>query len=214
MESKYYYLRTSLIFACCIFIPSTTIYSLINLLTSRDGFGIGIQCFRYFTIESNILMSITSLITLAFITLNMKSKAYIVPFWLSLLLLASTSAVMLTLITVVVFLGPTMGYELMFTGGNLFMHLLNPLVALFLYTSLLNKPYYKKKWFFIGFVPTFIYGLIYVICVFGLKIWNDFYNFNLNGLWFLIFPLMILGSNLISFGIYSLRNLISATKKE
>lgn len=205
MKTKAKYLITTISY---VFIILATIYAVVELFNADFGFGMGPECFRYFTIESNIFMAITAAITIGYIIKNNKEEKDL-PLWLLIMLLSSTSAVTLTFITVAVFLGPVVGYSGLFSNGNLFMHLITPLISAGIYCVFLNKPTYNWKFFFFGFAPTFIYGLMYIICVFGLKIWPDFYNFNLNGMWFVIFPLMVIGSLTISFGIYEIRKLLS-----
>ncbi len=101
---------------------------------------------------------------------------------------------------------------MMLDGGNLFMHLVTPLVALLTLTLFENEPQFKFKYSLLGVVPTLVYGTVYVICVFAIKCWIDFYRFNLNGYWYLILPGMILLSTIISIATNFLRKLTSNKK--
>jgi len=116
---------------------------------------------------------------------------------------------MLTFTTVMCYLGVIYGYGLMLQGGNLYLHLIVPLVSLITYTLLENKPILKTKSIFIGLAPTILYGLVYVIFVFILKVWDDVYHFNNGGLWYIILPLMIVGTLVISLLISFLRKAIN-----
>ncbi len=115
--------------------------------------------FRFFTVDSNILMGITSLAYLIEIVRNKNISRQ-----LYLTKLASTTAVTLTFLVVVLYLGPISkgGMISMFRNSNLFFHLITPLLSIISFT--LTEKYNAKsvKDSFVGLIPTAIYGIYYL----------------------------------------------------
>ena len=68
----------------------------------------------------------------------------------------------------------------MFTGYNFFLHLLNPIFAVFA-LLLLKDAKFNKKTCFLALIPPFLYAIVYYIFVVLKKEWSDFYNFTLGG---------------------------------
>lgn len=84
----------------------------------------GVASLKYFTVLSNLLSAGVSLACVFFLV-----QVGFLPLWLLALRLVAASAVSLTLLTVVVLLGPSYGWKMMFSGGNLWLHLVLPLLA-------------------------------------------------------------------------------------
>lgn len=164
-----------------------------------------ITFFNYFTTLSNIYSAIVSLVVAIFIIITFKKNSPF-PKWLSLLHLSAVTSVALTFITCVFFLAPMevvnhRSYWGMFTDFLIFVHFLNPVLALLDFVFL-NK-YHKMNWIcaFWGIIPMVIYGAIYSTMVISKK-WNDFYGFTFGGnVWliFIVLPIMICVTYLISF---------------
>ena len=89
--------------------------------------GSGWSDLKYFTVESNLLVGVVSLVWL--ILRLVKGKEGL-PKWLTYLKYLSAVSVFVTFAVVVVFLGPVYGYGKMYYGSNLFFHLLIPLAAI------------------------------------------------------------------------------------
>ena len=85
----------------------------------------GLRSLKYYTVLSNLFSGLASALYVAGMLLSHSSPAG----WLLVLKLAAASVVMVTLLTVVLFLGPTMGWEYMFKAGNFWLHLALPLAA-------------------------------------------------------------------------------------
>ena len=100
--------------------------------------------------------------------------------------LMGTTAVGLTFLTVMGFLGPVFGYGGMFPGGNLWLHLLLPAASILGYLLLdsdVPLPLRKTGW---AVVPVLVYGVGYFgnILIQGVGDWpdrHDFYGFLLWG---------------------------------
>lgn len=77
---------------------------------------------------------------------------------------AGTTSVAITFFTVLFFLGPTMGYAPMFAGINFFMCGSTPVLAMlcsaFLIATMTPRLSFKQG--ISGFIPAFIYGILYV----------------------------------------------------
>lgn len=176
------------------------------------------SCFRYFTIDSNIFMAITCAILIPYNIISIKKGEYAVPRWAMLLKLCGTVTVVITMITVVVFLGPTQGFEYMYFENQLTLHLICPIIAvvsfLFFDSNILLKPWLSGLF---ALIPVSIYGNLYMIMVIGLTEskggWPDFYGFNRGGFWPLTVVCMCAGTILLGAGICGLRNKVLKNKK-
>ena len=136
----------------------------------------GILSLKYFTVLSNLLEGIASILWL--ITVWQKRdlhKAEVLKY-------ISCLCVFLTFITVVAFLGPVFGFEGKFSGGNFWLHLVIPLVALFEMVFLVREKISMKE-NILAIIPIIAYGIGYLTNVLingrGNEVdgWNDFYGF-------------------------------------
>lgn len=98
---------------------------------------------------------------------------------------AATVSVGITFLTVVVFLGPLYGYPEMFSGPNLWLHLVVPVAAL-VESFLLCKTVFSARDNVLALVPVVIYGTGYILnnVINGIGEWpdtNDWYSFLLWG---------------------------------
>ena len=177
----------SLVFNIAIVL--STAYSVYSFFT---GFGAGnmkvsgTECFRFFTVDSNILAAFGSAAMLVYNVKRIKDINTAVPRGLQFFKFAGTVAVTLTFITVVAFLGPTMGYEIMFEGPCLFMHLTTPIIAIIAFCVFEAGNSFSIKQALVGVIPTVIYGAVYAVMVLVVGKenggWTDFYGFNSNAL--------------------------------
>ena len=153
----------------------------------------GALCFRFFTIDSNILMAVTSLILLPFL---FKKE---VPVGVAALKFVGTVAVTVTFLTVMLFLGPTQGYSTMFDGVCLYLHLICPLLSILsLYLPETPTPLSEFAWLY-GTLSVVVYGIVYLVMVLITENWQDFYGFNRGGFWYISLSVMFLCSALLSF---------------
>ena len=165
----------------------------------------GIGYFKAFTIDSNVLMGIIALMALVFNINNAVSKKNECPKWMTVTYLTGTAAVALTFVTVVVFLAPMfeiqgIGFMTMFKDDMFFYHLVNPIMAIVNLIFFLPGDKIKGKAKLFGLIPTFIYSIVYTVCVAVLKIWSDFYNFTFGGKYALI-PLVLLVMYGVTYGL-------------
>ncbi|MBQ9227751.1 MAG: hypothetical protein IJ168_02870 [Eubacterium sp.] len=169
----------------------------------------GVKSFMFFTIDSNILAAFASACMVVLNLKHIKEKTVNIPKWLSLLKFVGTTAVTVTFLTVIFFLGPTMGYSLMFAGSSLFLHLIDPLLCIISYTLFERSPVLPTKYSLLGILPTVLYGAVYVIMVVITEKWPDFYGFNTGGFWYVSLPVMILATYLFAICLWKIHQKIS-----
>lgn len=163
--------------------------------------------FKFFTVDSNVLMGISSLIFLIYEIRKLKFNKEI-PTKLYMLKLISTSSVSLTLFVVLFYFVPITGFKIlpMIMNSNLFFHLITPVLSIisFIFFEKTNK--LKYKYTFYGLIPTLLYGIYYLINVL-IHIENsmvsptyDFYYFVQNGIWtsVIVIPIIFMISYIIS----------------
>lgn len=191
-----------------------TIFAVTAILVTvipRDGGGWSPEkyriAFRFFTVQSNVFCAAACLLTAIF------TLAGNVPRWVWLLKYAATTMVTVTMMTVFLYLAPSIGKGwakrlLVGRPSDIFMHLLTPVMALFSFCV-----YEKRGLTFghalIGMVPVLLYGLLYLRKTQFApeeKRWEDFYGFNRNGKLPVSFAGMIIGTFLICMGLMLIQN--------
>ena len=162
---------------------------------------IGLLSLRYFTVLSNLLLGLASLIYAIYLIRVIRGRAQDVPVWAHRLKFVATTAVTVTLMTVLLFLGPMLGYLAMFAGVNFWFHLALPVLGIIEFTLLdAGKPIAFKETL-LGMLPTFIYGLFYCgnILINGVgegRATNDWYGFTMWGVEYMpvVFGVMLLAT--------------------
>ena len=149
---------------------------------------------RYFTALSNVLCAIAAL------AVAIGRLCGSVPQAVFLLKYVGTCAVAVTLLTVLLFLGPTIGYRILMTGPDFWLHIVCPILSA---VSLLawDKSSAGFGVVFLGALPVALYGVLYlykVILAPPEKRWADFYGFNRGGKWPVSFAAMAAGALLVS----------------
>lgn len=171
----------------------------------------GVRTFKYFTNDSNILMALTSIGIIVCDILMLLKKREDIDQLALLLKQVGTVAATVTFLTVMFFLGPTQGYGIMLAGKNLYLHLICPVLAILSYVFTEYTQYKKENMFIYsvyGIVPTFLYGIVYLIMVVVVEDgWEDFYGFNQGGLWYVSVFAMLAATYLISLGLTFLHKL-------
>ena len=163
--------------------------------------------FRFFTCQSNILCAFTALLTaVARIAGN-------VPEWVWILKYIGTAAVTVTMLTVFLFLAPSVGkdwYDVLLKGvSDMFMHLLTPVMALVSF-CLFEKRGMTFPQSLFGLLPVALYGPLYLYKILFApagKRWDDFYGFNRNGKWPRMFAAMLTGTLLMCMGLMAFQNI-------
>ena len=111
-----------------------------------------------------------------------------------------TAAVTVTMITVLVFLGPALGYKSQLSGFGLWLHLIGPLLAIVSFCFFERLYPLPLPLALSGLLPVVLYGLVYlykvVLCP-EEKRWEDFYGYNKDGKWPIAFAAMMIGGALV-----------------
>ena len=152
------------------------------------------EVMRYFTAQSNLLCAAAALLTALCRVFGGAPNGVL------LLKYAGTAAVTVTLLTVLFFLGPKLGYRKLLAGPDLFLHLICPVLAI-LSHILWDKPRMSFAGVLIGVLPVALYGALYfykVVLVGGERGWPDLYGFNRGGKWPVSCVAMLLGSFAVS----------------
>jgi len=149
-----------------------------------NGYG---EYFKYYTVLSNVLLGVAATVSLPFDLLVALGKRQENPRFAKIFFLTLATATTITMLTVIFFLGPTMGFAIMYLEFNAFMHLITPLLGLgrVLFFEVNAKELNWKHSLF-GVLTTVIYGSIYVInCAthngYG-SVQYDWYGFGAGGL--------------------------------
>ena len=146
---------------------------------------------RYFTVLSNLLCAAAAL-AVAGMRLRGAVSAGILLFKF-----VGTVAVMVTLLTVVLFLWKLYGYKNLLSGPDFWLHLICPLLALLSWLLWDRTPLTPGQALF-GVLPVLLYGCMYLYKVVVRKTWEDFYGFNRDGKWPVSFAVMLVGTALLS----------------
>jgi hypothetical protein len=172
---------------------------------------VGPVAFRYFTVDSNVLVAVASLFVAVFGIVKLATgREY--PEWVRVFKFVGTVAVMLTFLTVVVFLGFIYGFKAMFVGINLFLHLLTPLAALLTLWIAEAGVRIRPAFFALGVAPMIVYGAVYLWMVIFAEKWEDFYHLANGGKWWVSVLAMVAGTALIAVVTGVVANAISGGK--
>lgn len=154
----------------------------------------GLHSLRYFTILSNLLSGLAALL----VVLTLTEQG--LPFGVWLLKYVGTAALTVTFVTVMVFLGPTLGYRLQLEKKNFYFHAAGPLLAILSFCFLERFHTLSSSLSLVGMLPVIVYGLLYawkVLLCPEERRWEDFYGYTKGGHWLFSACAMLLGSFLI-----------------
>ncbi len=166
---------------------------------------VGVTCFRYFTIDSNVLAALACAVCMVYeVRALLAAKRSggevaepVLPHWVLILTFAGTVAVTLTFMVCICFLGPLYGYGFLFSGSNFFLHGLTPALCVFAFMALLRGPVRLAECFWC-LLPVLLYGIVYFIMVIAIGPdaggWPDFYAFNMGGMWPVTYVIIAVGT--------------------
>jgi len=172
----------------------------------------GIGLFKFFTVQSNVLMGVMAFIFMLFEIRILLGKSKEIPKWIYILKLVFTVGVVLTFFTTALFLAPNSedGYFSLFKNSNLFYHFVVPVLSGFTFTCFEKTDKIKFKYVFAGILPMLAYGIFYTINVFAHTVDGkilpeyDWYGFVAGGMSSILisFPIMLFATFLISFSMW------------
>ena len=166
-----------------------------------------IGMFRFFTVDSNLLMGVSAIIMAIYEYKFLHNKIDIIPKKIYLLKYMGTVGVMLTFFVVFTYLVPIAGggIFLMIMNSNLFFHLIIPILSMIVFIFFEKNNVINFKDTFYGLIPTIIYASFYLINILAhlengvVSPKYDWYYFVQNGIWTasIVIPVMLL----ITYGI-------------
>ena len=159
----------------------------------------GLYSLRFFTILSNIFAGAAALL----IALALPRP----PYWIWLIKYIATCSVTVTFLTVMLFLGPSMGYKALLSGRDFYLHLCGPLLALLSFVFLERFYTLSFTLSLLGVIPVIVYGLVYLYEVVFKGRWDDFYGYNKTGKWPVSMAAMYIGGFLVCVLVRALYNL-------
>ena len=187
----------SIIINAIIFLDMVVLTVLFFRKDGKWAWANGKRPLKYFTFESNVLCAIASLL--------MIFLPEIYPVWI--IKFVATVAVTVTMVTVLVFLGPAIGYRRVFSKHDFWMHLVNPILALVSF-CIFERGTMPFVHCLFGIIPVVLYAIMYgykVMLAKEEKRWEDFYGFNKGGKWYISVILLPLGAFLISVGLWAIQ---------
>ena len=157
-----------------------TVTGIILMLTGKAEEGAlqssGIENFKFYTVLTNVFCGLVAAVYLLFVLLKKDTDKVRV------FKLAAVCGVAITFAVVAFMFGPLYGYPQFYKRGNLFFHLLEPLVAMAEFI-LIRRKKIPFKYTVIAAVPTLLYGIGYMLNILINGVggpWpdtNDFYAF-------------------------------------
>ena len=163
-----------------VLLAATTDLFTVNLALWNTG----LNKFKFFTVDSNVLAALSLLVALPFNYIRIKSGKALPTFCAVFSLVGVTSSTV-TFMTVLCFLGPRLGYANMFLGNNLLLHLVCPVcMALSYIFDFGAEKKLKFRFTPLSLLPTVLYAALYFTMVMITHGWEDFYGFNAGGMWY------------------------------
>ncbi|MBQ7467149.1 MAG: hypothetical protein IJS74_03660 [Clostridia bacterium] len=176
----------------------------------------GFKLLKFFTVQSNVLAGITSLLYIIYLLRERKTQSKI-PMWVHVLRYIATIDLIITFMVVALFLGFIVeeGYFSMYTNANFFFHFAIPVLNLISFICYEENPKFQFKHTFIGTAHLLLYSVFYLTVVMlnfhdgAVVIFYDWYAFAQKGL-----PLaFICGAIVIGFGYLTSYALYKITNK-
>ena len=159
----------------------------------------GRYAFRFFTEQSNVFCALSALLMLLCPSASWS-------WWLKYI---GTAAVTVTMLTVFLFLWPSVGsLKPLLEKSGFFLHLITPLLAVVSF-SFFEKRGMDLMTAMTGMLPVVTYGSLYlykIIIAPPEKRWKDFYGFNKGGRWPVAFAGMLIGTFAVCMVLMVLQN--------
>ncbi len=156
--------------------------------------------FKFYTIDSNILLCLSSLLLAIYEYKLLKKKIKVIPKNIYIFKMVGVSAISLTFIVTLFFLSPLYGFYGMYNNVNLFFHFVIPIIGFISY-FFYEKHDNEYKYACYGIIPMLLYAIFYISNILihldeGISFKYDFYGFlqgNINNIYFAIPIIFIIG---------------------
>jgi len=165
----------------------------------------GVECFKFFTVDSNILLAIASGIYLYFNINRLMGKEIETPNWLKIFKYVATNAGAITFFVVLFFLMPggalfqDLSPSYFYEDNCMVLHGFAPILGMLTLILFEKEDRIERKFTYLIFIPPIIYGIVYFACVVFAKVWEDFYGFTFGGRLYLA-PLAAIAVLAIAYG--------------
>ncbi len=206
--------RLNVLNAALVFFAVSWMFSGIHFGSTAPLTSGGVEIFRYYTIDSNILLGVSAVLMARAQRSVLNGKMTEIPPALYVLKLAGVVGVTLTMLVTVFFLAPTAsgGWWSMFSNGNLFMHLINPLLSLYVFLKYERSRCIGWWGTLAGIASVAAYSVFYGLnCILHavdgqVPARYDWYGFAAGGLksGLIMMPLLLLGAYGVCLGLWAL----------
>lgn len=195
------------------FTASTTAFIIVLLFFIDDPvLENGWESFLFFTTDANILTAVASVLVAVCDVRILRGKADALPKPIELLKYVGVVSLLLTFATVMIFLVPLYGAPYELGGTNCHVHLVAPMTSLLTFLFCESRSRISLKASLLGLLPPAVYAAVYYVMVVAIGAenggWVDFYTFNQDGRWFLVFAVIMAAT----FGICTLVRLLCNAK--
>ena len=142
----------------------------------------GVQAFKYYTVDSNLLTGLSSLVTAVFLVSVLAGKRTALPKWAEAFRLMSVTSVTLTALVVAFYLAPEAknGFGSLYEGPNFIFHCVIPILAIAGLLLQSSEQGLRFRANLLSLVPVAVYGLYYIIPYMAAgpdKTGHDWYGF-------------------------------------
>ena len=156
--------------------------------------------FKFYTIDSNILLCLSSLLLAIYEYKLLKKKIKVISKNIYIFKMVGVSAISLTFIVTLFFLSPLYGFYGMYNNVNLFFHFVIPIIGFISY-FFYEKHDNEYKYAYYGIIPMLLYAIFYISNILihldeGISFKYDFYGFlqgNINNIYFAIPIIFVVG---------------------
>lgn len=123
----------------------------------------GFENLKFFTVDSNIIIGLISLLFSYYDYLVIKNKKEYIPAYVYILKLIGTVGVTITFLVTALYLAPFIpnGYYALYRNANLFFHLIIPLLSLISFIFFEKTDKIKFKHVILCLIPIILYGIFY-----------------------------------------------------
>lgn len=182
---------------------------------STKAYDHGYRLLKFFTLQSNILAGVTSLLYIFYLVREVK-KQKAIPKWVNILRYIASIDLIITFLVVALFLGfiAEDGYFSLYLNANFLFHFLVPILTVVSFIFFEKKPVFRFRDTFLGLTHLFLYAIFYTVNVFAhmhdgvVEIEHDWYAFAHYGTGLMFaFAVGVIGIGyLASFALYKIIN--------